>query len=301
MASLCYRLLKICHMEKRKYMNGDEWVYCKIYSGELMLEKILIHKVYDVLKNLEDAKLMDKWFFIRYRDLEGSHLRVRFHSTISNNLHKIQDVLKEFFTEMIISKEVSKVVFDTYSREYERYGYSVYPEVEKIFKVDSTAIIGLLSSLSLNEDKETKRWLNALVLVDDTLSAYGLDINKKFLLMKQQRDSFRKEFGFTTIPYIRQLNNKYRESRSLIQQALESDLLSEYADLLLVRKYNIKEIVDKLSSGNRALLVRSLPSMIHMSMNRLFVSSNRLCEMLIYDFLCRYYESLIAQAKYEKK
>lgn len=288
-------------MEKRKYMSGDEWVYCKIYSGELMLEKILTHKVNDVVKKFEDCGLMDKWFFIRYRDSEGSHLRLRFHSSIKTNLHQIQDILKESFSEMIISKEVAKVVFDTYSREYERYGYSVYPEVEKIFKVDSTAIIGLLSSLSLNEDKETKRWLNALVLVDDTLSAYGLDINKKFLLMKQQRDSFRKEFGFTTIPYIRQLNNKYRESRSLIQQALESDLLCEYADLLLVRKYNIKEIVDKLSSGNRALLVRSLPSMIHMSMNRLFVSSNRLCEMLIYDFLCRYYESLIAQAKYEKK
>lgn len=288
-------------MEKRKYMSGDEWVYCKIYSGELMLEKILTHKVNDVVKKFEDCGLMDKWFFIRYRDSEGSHLRLRFHSSIKTNLHQIQDILKESFSEMIISKEVAKVVFDTYSREYERYGYSVYPEVEKIFKVDSTAIIGLLSSLSLNEDKETKRWLNALVLVDDTLSAYGLDINKKFLLMRQQRDSFRKEFGFTTIPYIRQLNNKYRESRSLIQQALESDLLSEYADLLLVRKYNIKEIVDKLSSGNRALLVRSLPSMIHMSMNRLFVSSNRLCEMLIYDFLCRYYESLIAQAKYEKK
>lgn len=301
MASLCYRLLKICHMEKRKYMSGDEWVYCKIYSGELMLEKILTHKVNDVVKKFEDCGLMDKWFFIRYRDSEGSHLRLRFHSNIKTNLHQIQDILKESFSEMIISKEVAKIVFDTYSREYERYGYSVYPEVEKIFKVDSTAIIGLLSSLSLNEDKETKRWLNALVLVDDTLSAYGLDINKKFLLMTQQRDSFRKEFGFTTIPYIRQLNNKYRESRSLIQQALESDLLSEYADLLLVRKYNIKEIVDKLSSGNRALLVRSLPSMIHMSMNRLFVSSNRLCEMLIYDFLCRYYESLIAQAKYEKK
>lgn len=288
-------------MEKRKYMSGDEWVYCKIYSGELMLEKILTHKVNDVVKKFEDCGLMDKWFFIRYRDLDGSHLRLRFHSSIKTNLHQIQDVLKEFFTEMIISKEVAKVIFDTYSREYERYGYSVYPEVEIIFKVDSTAIIGLLSSLSLNEDKETKRWLNALVIVDDTLSAYGLDINKKFLLMKQQRDSFRKEFGFTTIPYIRQLNNKYRESRSLIQQALESDLLSEYADFLLVRKHSIKEIVDKLSSENRALLVRSLPSMIHMSMNRLFVSSNRLYEMLIYDFLCRYYESLIAQAKYEKK
>lgn len=288
-------------MEKRKYMSGDEWVYCKIYSGELMLEKILTHKVNDVVKKFEDCGLMDKWFFIRYRDLEGSHLRLRFHSIIKNNLHQIQDVLKESFIEMIISKEVAKVVFDTYSREYERYGYSVYPEVENIFKVDSTAIIGLLSSLSLNEDKETKRWLNALILVDDTLSAYGLDVNQKFLLMMQQRDSFRKEFGFTTIPYIRQLNNKYRESRYLIQQALESDLLSEYADLLLVRKHNIRDLVDKFSSEDRTLLVRSLPSMIHMSMNRLFVSSNRLCEMLIYDFLCRYYESLIAQAKYEKK
>lgn len=298
MASLCYRLLKICHMEKRKYMSGDEWVYCKIYSGELMLEKILTHKVNDVVKKFEDCGLMDKWFFIRYRDLEGSHLRLRFHSSIKNNLHQIQDVLKESFSEMIISKEVAKVVFDTYSREYERYGYSVYPEVENIFKVDSTAIIGLLSSLSLNEDKETKRWLNALILVDDTLSAYGLDVNQKLVLMRQQRESFRQEFGFTTIPFIKQLNNKYRENRSLIQQALEGDLLNEYADVLQTRKNNIRDIVDKIISEDREHLVRSLPSVIHMSMNRLFVSSNRLCEMLIYDFLCRYYESIIARAKY---
>lgn len=288
-------------MEKRKYISGDEWVYCKIYSGELMLEKILIYKVYDVVKKLEDCKLTDKWFFIRYRDSEGSHLRLRFHSSIKTNLHQIQDVLKESFSEMIISKEVAKVVFDTYSREYERYGYSVYPEVENLFKVDSSAIIGLLSSLSLNEDKETKRWLNALILVDDTLSAYGLDVNQKFVLMRQQRDSFRKEFGFTTISFIRQLNNKYRENRSMIQQAFEGDLLSEYADVLAARKHHIKEIIDKLSSEDRGHLTRSLPSVIHMSMNRLFVSSNRLYEMLIYDFLCRYYESLIAQVKYEKK
>lgn len=298
MASLCYRLLKICHMEKRKYMSGDEWVYCKIYSGELMLEKILTHKVNDVVKKFEDCGLMDKWFFIRYRDFEGSHLRLRFHSSIKNNLHQIQDVLKESFSEMIISKEVAKVVFDTYSREYERYGYSVYPEVENIFKVDSTAIIGLLSSLSLNEDKETKRWLNALIMVDDTLSAYGLDVNQKLVLMRQQRESFRQEFGFTTIPFIKQLNNKYRENRSLIQQALEGDLLNEYADVLQTRKNNIRDIVDKIISEDREHLVRSLPSVIHMSMNRLFVSSNRLCEMLIYDFLCRYYESIIARAKY---
>lgn len=286
-------------MEKRKYMNGDEWVYCKIYSGELMLEKILTHKVNDVVKKFEDCGLMDKWFFIRYRDSEGSHIRLRFHSSIKTNLHQIQDVLKESFSEMIISKEVAKVVFDTYSREYERYGYSVYPEVEHIFKVDSTAIIDLLSLISLTEDKETKRWLNALILVDDTLAAYGLDVNQKFVLMRQQRDSFRKEFGFTTTPFIRQLNNKYRENRSLIQQTLGGNFLCEFEDVLQARKYCIREIVDKLSSEDRKLLIRSLPSVIHMSMNRLFVSSNRLCEMLIYDFICRYYESLIARAKYQ--
>lgn len=285
-------------MEKRKYMSGDEWVYCKIYSGELMLEKILTHKVNDVVKKFEDCGLMDKWFFIRYRDSEGSHLRLRFHSSIKTNLHQIQDILKESFSEMIISKEVAKVVFDTYSREYERYGYSVYPEVEHIFKVDSTSIIDLLSSISLTEEKETKRWLNALILVDDTLSAYGLDDNQKLVLMRQQRESFRQEFGFTTIPFIKQLNNKYRENRSLIQQALEGDLLNEYADVLQTRKNNIRDIVDKIISEDREHLVRSLPSVIHMSMNRLFVSSNRLCEMLIYDFLCRYYESIIARAKY---
>lgn len=298
MANLCYRLLKICQMEKRKYMSGDEWVYCKIYAGELMLEKILVHNVYYIVNNIADRELMDKWFFIRYHDSDGTHLRLRFHSSVKSNLYEIQDILKESFSEMIISKEVAKVLFDTYSREYERYGDAVYPVVEQIFKIDSSAILTLLSSISLVDNREKIRWLYALVLVDDTLSAYGLDVGHKLNLMRWQRDSFREEFGFTTIPFIRQLNNKYRENRPLIQQALEGNLLNEYADALQVRKYYIRDIVDRVSSEDRELLGRSLPSVIHMSMNRLFVSSNRLCEMLIYDFLCRYYESFIARRKY---
>ena len=61
----------------------------------------------------------------------------------------------------------------------------------------------------------------------------------------------------------------------MIQQTLGGNFLCEFEDVLQARKYCIREIVDKLSSEDRKLLIRSLPSVIHMSMNRLFVSSNR--------------------------
>ena len=39
-------------------------------------------------------------------------------------------------------------------------------------------------------------------------------------------------------------------------------------------------------------------SHIHMSLNRIFRSENRLHELIIYDFMTRYYKSKIAQNKY---
>ncbi|GHV23349.1 hypothetical protein FACS1894174_09080 [Bacteroidia bacterium] len=44
-----------------------------------------------------------------------------------------------------------------------------------------------------------------------------------------------------------------------------------------------------------------LKSYIHMMLNRLFRSKNRMHEMVLYDFMFRYYTSGIAKEKYNKK
>jgi len=43
-----------------------------------------------------------------------------------------------------------------------------------------------------------------------------------------------------------------------------------------------------------------LKSYLHMMTNRLFYSKNRLHELILYDFMYRYYTSEIARNKYRK-
>ena len=42
-----------------------------------------------------------------------------------------------------------------------------------------------------------------------------------------------------------------------------------------------------------------LSSITHMTINRLFITKNRFCELVIFDYLYRYYDSSIAQLKYK--
>ena len=45
----------------------------------------------------------------------------------------------------------------------------------------------------------------------------------------------------------------------------------------------------------------NMSSYIHMEMNRLFANDNRLNEMVVYNYLTRYYKSEIARAKSQNK
>ena len=58
-------------------------------------------------------------------------------------------------------------------------------------------------------------------------------------------------------------------------------------------KYTLKGVIFCPTNGG----VPQLTSMIHMTMNRWFRSKNRLHELVIYDFLSRYYISEIAKNK----
>lgn len=65
---------------RRKFIPGSEWVYCKIYAGEHQIDTLLGTVVYDLVGGLKSEGRIDKWFFIRYRDESGFHLRLRLHA-----------------------------------------------------------------------------------------------------------------------------------------------------------------------------------------------------------------------------
>ncbi|MCC8199436.1 MAG: hypothetical protein LIP06_12945 [Tannerellaceae bacterium] len=62
-------------------------------------------------------------------------------------------------------------------------------------------------------------------------------------------------------------------------------------------KYTILQINEKLKKENLDIEYL-ISSYIHMMMNRIFRSRNRVHELIIYDFMDRYYKSKVARSKY---
>ena len=120
-------------------------------------------------------------------------------------------------------------------------------------------------------------------------------------------ESYKKEFGFTHHRVTKPLNDKYRACRKDIENTFGKE--NEFTDTMCVinaRKLAILPIADKLNVMNEngelhVPLDSLLTSLIHITMNRWFRAQNRLYEMVIYEFLSRYYASEMARDKYNPK
>ena len=78
---------------------------------------------------------------------------------------------------------------------------------------------------------------------------------------------------------------------------------SEVMEIIKSRMSAMTPLAEKLilieESGELKVMMSSLlTSLIHMSLDRWFRTKNKLHEMVIYDFLSRYYKSEIAKDKY---
>ena len=109
-------------------------------------------------------------------------------------------------------------------------------------------------------------------------------------------EAYKMEFGFNMYN-AKQLNAIYRDKRgtivSVLATAPENPDLTAAFDVLGKRSKQIR----KLIGAGAEMPENNLSSYIHMMMNRLFRSKNRMHELLIYDFLSRYYKSEMAKQK----
>ena len=96
------------------------------------------------------------------------------------------------------------------------------------------------------------------------------------------------------------LNDAYRKQRNNVTDLMHGDCLDETA-LSMSKQVNI--YASKVASiiGKTPSDELNMSSYIHMEMNRLFANDNRLNEMVVYNYLTRYYKSEIARAKSQNK
>ncbi len=283
---------------KREFTPGSKWVYLKYYCGTNTADNLLSDIIKPIADKFLKEQIIDKWFFIRYRD-EDEHLRVRFHITNTKYLSEVMQTNSGYTQKYIDQGLIWKVQTDTYIREIERYGAATMELSEQLFFYDSEAISIFLSSIDETTDTNI-RWLWGIKAIDTLMNCFGLELEDKKKLMEQLKIAFANEFKLEK-PSKLQVDKNYRKYSKQICSALDNNLeenpLYSYLNIIEDYQINILKIAPNiiLRTSNSSDLWSYLKSYIHMHINRLLKSSQRLNEMVIYDYIYRYYRSLMAR------
>lgn len=292
---------------KRSFITGDDWLYFKIYCGVKTADQILKYCLIDVLKQLRENGLIEKWFFIRYADPKN-HLRVRFKVRNTSQISEVIQILKGSLSYFLDHKLIWKIQTDTYNRELERYGASSIEYSESLFQVSSEQTIQLLEMLNgENEVRDNEiRWFFGLKIIDMLLESFNFDIYAKKDLLENISEGFGREFNID-IELKKQIGERFRKERSTIvnclknEDSLDDDFKIAF-NILHQSKITCDTIAQTILKLHQINLLETplshlLSSYIHMVMNRLFTSNQRHTEMIQYHLLWHFYRSEIAQKK----
>lgn len=285
------------NMLKRNLIPGSEWLYCKLYTGTTSADKILVEIIKPYTERLKSLGLITDCFFIRYTDPKF-HIRLRLKLTDVNSFNGVMTEFRDFFETSYSNSLLLDIVFDTYKREVERYGEESIETVEQLFCADSVTVIDLIEQLRENGDSDKDRWLLSMILIDDLLDAVGYNLEEKSNFLSMISTNFNNEFGITSSKYTKPLNDKYRDNRKSIEEILAREgIYSQYELIFTQRKNAIIPYIETLKTMEGINMKDLLPSIIHMTMNRVFRSNNRLCEMVVYYLMNKCYASKVAQSK----
>ncbi|MCL2097442.1 MAG: thiopeptide-type bacteriocin biosynthesis protein [Bacteroidales bacterium] len=288
---------------QRNFIIGDEWNYFKVYTGFKTADAILTDCIYPLALSLEAAQIVDKWFFIRYADPKF-HLRLRFHVNNPDNVPAVIMNFNQAIKNYVHNRLVWKVQTDTYNRELERYGSDTIEAAETLFHYDSKMICRLIALDAVKKD-EHLRWLAGLKMIDLLLSDFGFSLEEKLKLFNTLQENFGKEFGITK-DYRHQFGQKYRNEKAKIEKALHSESESAeefkavFEPVFQKRQTSsaiVEHIKQKVQENAQLQLNDLLSSYIHMLLNRLFRTQQRMHELVLYDYLFRYYSSIQARQK----
>jgi thiopeptide-type bacteriocin biosynthesis protein len=290
----------------RRFLPGDEWLYVKLYTGTATADTLLREYLAPVIDRALAEGLASSWFFLRYGDPDW-HLRLRFRGDPARLYGELLPLLHGALAPASERGLLWKLVVDTYEREVERYGGPAGIEIaEELFRADSDAALAIISSCEGDAGSEAA-WRCAVYGIDRLMTDLGMSLEAKHAAMTAARDAFGAEVGMNTALQ-KQLGDKYRKHGKELAALLaagEADADHPFAPALAAfgsRSRVLRPLGGQLAalagSGRLSIPVTDLVlSYIHMHVNRLIRSSQRLHELVLYDLLRRYYEGQIARSR----
>ncbi len=288
----------------RCFPPGSEWLYMKLYTGTATADRVLCETIAPLVRRLLRSRVADRWFFIRYDDPDW-HLRLRFHGSPKRLRTSVMPAVDSAVAPLLSDGRVRRIQYDTYEREVERYGG---PEAmliaEQVFQIDSEAVLEILGLLEPGDAGAEERWRLALVGSDALLEDFGFGLDAKASVLKKLRTQFAREFKIDN-RFKAQLSERFRIERKPLEKLLEradhdNDPLAPGLEILRRRSKRLAPFVANLRTFAEAgQLTRPfaelVPSYVHMFINRLLRLPQRGHELVLYDFLARVCQSLLAR------
>ncbi|AXT51317.1 hypothetical protein D1818_10920 [Aquimarina sp. BL5] len=280
---------------QRKFLINDGWLHFKIYCGVRIQDQVLKEIIDPLTKKLLTEDVIEKWYFTRYSDpYESIRLKLKlfkkeYHSKAFN---LVMDSLERHTNY----DTIWKVKLDSYERETEKYSQNDIHLVESFFYYDSTEVIRLLKY----NDNDYDLFFSTLKYINYILNNFEFDIRDKLMFVKKNNKIFKRELNADKRTN-KSLSLKYRKLRPKIESLLlTSDQEVFLNEDLNNHRFKAQQIIEKLvvKDKNNDLKVEKsklLINFIHMSINRIFRSKQKFYELVIYDFLFRYYTSINAR------
>lgn len=261
-------------------LPGGDWLYFEIYCSVLRSNEILLECIKTYLKI--NALHIRKWFFIRYNNPEP-HIRLRVHLSSLNAIGILIKEMHSLLASKVSSGIVTKIEIKTYFRETERYGTNSMVLVEKYFYYDSIYTIKLISKFT----KWKELYCISLLFLEDILNTCFSSIEAQILFSQMMAGSFSSEFKAKHTDY-KKINSEFKGIFKNIANFTSLRLSKQ----TIVQKHTLEKIINTCKNETREKMIADL---IHMHVNRLFSSNQRIHELLIYQYLVKMF--MIKRAK----
>lgn len=294
---------------QRTFLPYSEWLYFKVYAGSKTIEHLLSTVLSPLVEESSDQGLFERFFFLRYRDEEGGHLRIRFFNQDKDQQWAVVKKVMQALQPWMDNGAIDKIVVDTYKRELERYRPELIDLTETLFYNDSLAVLRIIHLLD-GVDDGRYRLLFAMRGIAALLADFRLSPEHTLGFLKAQQAAYFKEFGGS--PALQKLlNERYRKHQRFIAEHMDPDKdvaneIDEAAEVFNIRSEMNHGVVRELypileGLGKIDRISDWLGSYNHMFVNRLFSGQQRKYELVIYHFLEKYYVSSMAIAKKAKQ
>ncbi|OIJ88945.1 hypothetical protein BIV25_35240 [Streptomyces sp. MUSC 14] len=120
--------------------HSRAWLYGRLYASAARHDEILAEQLPRLLAALPPG--VDRWFFIRYTDPTGAHLRLRFHGDPDTLHGELTPGVLDWVEQLRDMRLAGTFVLDGYEPEAHRYGgHEALEAAEEVFHHDSAAVL----------------------------------------------------------------------------------------------------------------------------------------------------------------